>query len=189
MLKIRGILIKGFDTLHATAISFFSTLNVNTEEELKQKRTKKLPSALKQSVLNSFVTRTADALQPTSQNEDIKNELWLDMYYPILDSLSSSLSTRFNDECVSSISNLSNLFIRAKFEKAVIDLAKIATTDIEKCFAEAKALFSNEACKKYDSLQSLMHIMIDKKYNFLYKTFYHLVTFLLTLPITSASCM
>ena len=33
-----------------------------------------------------------------------------------------------------------------------------------------------------------MHIMIEKKYNFLYKTFYHLVTFLLTLPVTSASC-
>ena len=33
-----------------------------------------------------------------------------------------------------------------------------------------------------------MHIMTEKKYNFLYKTFYHLVTFLLTLPVTSAPC-
>ena len=107
------------------------------------------------------------------------------MYYPVLDTLSSSLSTRFNDECVSLISNLSNLFIRAKFEKAVIELAKIAKIDIEKCVAEAKALFSNEACQK---CESLMHIMTKKKYNFLYKTFYHLVTFLLTLLVTLASC-
>ena len=110
------------------------------------------------------------------------------MYFPILVILSSSLSTRFNDECVSLISNLSNLFIREKFEKAVRELAKIAKIDIEKCVAEVKALFSNETCQKCDSLQSLMHIMIEKKYNFLYKTFYHLVTFLLILPVTSASC-
>ena len=64
---------KGFDTIHATAISFCSALNVNTEEELKQKQTKKLPSASQQSVFNSFVTRAANALQSTSQNEDIKN--------------------------------------------------------------------------------------------------------------------
>ena len=69
------------------------------------------------------------------------------MYYPVLDTLNSSLSTRFNDECVSLIINLSNLFIRVKLEKAVIELAKIAKIGIEKCVVEAKALFQMKHVK------------------------------------------
>ena len=62
------------------------------------------------------------------------------------------------------------------------------------CVAEGNLLFYNEAYRSADSalmsmpsLRYLATIMVTSKHNLLYKHFYQLVVFLVTLPVTSAS--
>ena len=54
------------------------------------------------------------------------------------------------------------------------------------CVAECKILFSNP--NTMSSLQQLATAMVTSKHSVLYKHFFALVHFFLTLPVTSASC-
>ena len=81
------------------------------------------------------------------------------------------------------------------FDNAVRQLCIIAKLDGDLCVAGRNMLFYNEAYRSADSasismssLQSLATTMVTLKHNLLYKHFYQLVVFILTLPITSASC-
>ena len=83
---------------------------------------------------------------------------------------------------------------RENFDNAVRQLSIIAKLDGDLCVAEGNMLFYNEAYRSADSasismssLQSLATTMVTLKHNLLYKHFYQLVVFTLTLPITSAS--
>ena len=73
-------------------------------------------------------------------------------------------------------------------------LCSIAKLDGDLCVAEGNLLSYNEAYRSADSammsmpsLQCLATTMVTSKHNLLYKHFYQLVVFLLTLPVTSAS--
>jgi hypothetical protein len=177
-----------FAAVYATAIAKCNELHINIMNERKAKRQKKLPAALKQSVLSSFVSRSADACDPCTPEEDMKNELRLDFYYPVIDTLSSSLSTRFNAECLSVLKNIAPILNGEDFDEAIKQLATIAQIDSDECLAEARQLFTDITYKNINSLQSLANIMIERKHSILYKNFFHLIVFLLTLPVTSASC-
>lgn len=83
------------------------------------------------------------------------------------------------------------------FDNAVRQLCSIAKLDGIYVLqsAEGNLLFYNEAYRSADSalmsmssLQCLATTMATLKHNLLYKHFYQLVVFLLTLPVTSASC-
>ena len=54
------------------------------------------------------------------------------------------------------------------------------------CVAECKILFSNP--NTMSSLQQIATAMVTSKHSVLYKHFFALVSFFLTLPVTSASC-
>jgi hypothetical protein len=82
------------------------------------------------------------------------------------------------------------------FENAVRQLCSIiAKLDGDLCVAEGNLLFYNEAYRSVDSalksmssLQCLATTMVTSKHNLLYKHFYQMIVFLLTLPVMSASC-
>jgi hypothetical protein len=77
------------------------------------------------------------------------------------------------------------------FDNAVRQLSEIAKLDADFCSAEGKQVLCNAIYKSADtvsSLRSMVTTMISLKHNIAYKSFYNLLVFLLTLPVTSASC-
>ena len=116
---------------------------------------------------------------------------------PVIDAASSSIDRRFNAECLSVLKHISLLMARGEnFDNAVRQLCIIAKLDGDLCVAEGNMLFYNKAYYRFadsasismSSLQSLATTMVTLKHNLLYKHLYQLVVFILTLPITSASC-
>ena len=73
-------------------------------------------------------------------------------------------------------------------------LASVAQIDVDLCIAEGRVmllLLNRDSCKSAESLPSLQGIacrMVEQKHNIIYKHFYAIIVFLLTLPVTSASC-
>jgi hypothetical protein len=68
---------------------------------------------------------------------------------------------------------------------------EIAKLDADFCSAEGKQVLRNAIYKSADtvsSLRSMVTTMISLKHNITCKNFYNLLVFLLTLPVTSASC-
>ena len=96
---------------------------------------------------------------------------------------------------MSVLRHISSLMARGEnFDNAVRLLCGIAKLDEDLCVAEDNLLFYNEAYRSIDSalmsmlsLQCLATTIVTSKHNLLYKHFYQLVVFLLTLPVTSAS--
>ena len=77
------------------------------------------------------------------------------------------------------------------FEPAVRPLCSIAKLDADQCLANSKLLFANaiyESIEVKSSLQRWTATMVELQHNKLYKHYYALMIFLLTLPVTSASC-
>lgn len=80
------------------------------------------------------------------------------------------------------------------FESAVRELSSVAQLDADLCAAEGRIVMLHkdtytlpEAATK-PSLQSIASKMVSLKHSAVYKNFYALIVFLLTLPVTSATC-
>jgi len=127
-----------------------------------------------------------------SPEAQLKNELKLDFYYPVLDAITVSLQSRFNAESVIIVEHISSvLSLNDKFESSVKQLSLLARLDGDLCVAEGKMVLANENCKSSDGIITLQRIsssMVQLKHSVVYKNFFRLIVFLLTLPVTSASC-
>ena len=73
-------------------------------------------------------------------------------------------------------------------EAAVRQLSKLAQLDGDICVTEGQVLFCNDVYRFLDSLQTFTQTMIASNHSIVYKNFFPLIKYLLTLPVTSASC-
>ena len=116
----------------------------------------------------------------------------------MLDAVIVSLGSRFNSECVAVIEGISSV-IRPKcdysYETAIrqLGLCDVAKIDSDRCLAEAKQLRNLRPdlfCMKdgVTNLRQITATMIEMKYSVVYKSFYNLLVYLMTLPVASASC-
>ena len=123
-----------------------------------------------------------------SAEEELENRTELDFFLPVIDAASSYIDRRFNVECLSVLKHISSLMARGEnFDNAVRLLCSIAKLDGDLCVAEEAYRYADCALMSMPSLQCLATTMVTSKNNLLYKHFYQLVVFLLTLPVTSAS--
>lgn len=79
----------------------------------------------------------------------------------------------------------------SNFECAVHQLSKQAKLDGNSCVAEGKLLFCNEIYRSPESVANLhafASVMIAHSHKIAYKNVYALIVYLLTLPVTSATC-
>ena len=91
--------------------------------------------------LNSFLTKTSDAVEVPSATaeQQLSNQVKLDFFLPVLDVVSSSLSTRFNAECASIIKHISLVrTMTENFDVAVRQLCSIVKSDGDLCMAEIR---------------------------------------------------
>jgi len=150
-------------------------------------------------LLTSFLTKAFDAVTAVtsgqaspSYDELLRNEIKVDFFLPVLDTVYSNLTTRFNEDCVAVLTHLSAVMTMSiDFDNSVKKLCAIAKLDADLCIAEGKLLFCNAEYKSADticSLQCFATKMVTLQHSILYKNFYALINFLLTLPVTSASC-
>ena len=186
-----------FKHLFATAKLRCDELSIDMMKATDKPRKRKVPTALRGScMLSSFLTLSSDAVPSNSAEQELENRTKLDFFLPVIDAASGSIDRRFNAECLSVLKHISSLMARGEnFDNAVRQLCSIAKLDGDLCVAEGNLLFYNEAYRSADSalmsmsiLQCLATAMAPLKHNLLYKHFYQLVVFLLTLPVTSASC-
>jgi hypothetical protein len=185
-----------FKRLFARAKLRCEELNIDMVKAKDKPRKRKVSTGLQGCMLSSFLTHSSDAVPFNSAEEELENRTKLDFFLPVIDAASSSIERRFNAECLSVLKHISSLMAKGEnFENAVRQLCSIAKLDGDLCVAEGNLLFYNEAYRSVDSalksmssLQCLATTMVTSKHNLLYKHFYQLVVFLLTLPVTSASC-
>lgn len=98
-----------YSRLYSDASNRCSVLGIDFSASVGKKRKTILPASFRDSVLDSFVTRSSDALTSSthlSATEQAKRALKVDFYLPVLDALTVSLNTRFNAESMTVIKNL-----------------------------------------------------------------------------------
>jgi hypothetical protein len=104
----------------------------------------------------------------------------------------ASLDSRFNSDCVSVIEGISSVVkFHHNYEFSIRKLCELAMIDSDMCVADAKHLRSAPLCVAYanvTSLRQLASTMIEMKHSVVYKHFFSLVVYLMTLPVTSAAC-
>lgn len=189
-----------FEQMYSASENKCSTLGIDyscsDRATGKRRKISLLAALIGSMVLDSFVTKSSDAIkQHLSQAEQLKNEMNLDFYLPVLDTLIMSLNTRFNDESVAMINNISAILTATpddeQFSNAIKSLGNIARVDSDVCLAEGKLLFQHDMYNKSAgkcTLRDLANTMITQQHNVAYSNFFNLILFLLTLPVTSASC-
>lgn len=181
-----------FNCVYDSAAQMAATLGISILAA-GNKRKKSRPTTLQGFVMDSFVTNSHDALTASSEEEGLKNELRVDFFFPVLDRVATSLASRFNSECVT-VMKLISSFVQFgdNFEDCTKQLASLARIDVNLCVAESNMIMlhkdSYTLADSAPSLQSVACKMVELKHSVVYKHFYALVVFLLTLPVTSASC-
>ena len=182
-----------FQCIYDDAAKTCTKLGIEISAAGIKSRKKSRPTTMQDFVMDRFVTASSDALPSNSYEEQMKNELRVDFYFPVLDAVAASLNSRFNSDCTK-VMKLISSFVRfgEDFEDAVRQLASVAQIDVDLCNAEGRAMLlykdSYRSAEALPSLQSIACRMVELKHNVIYKHFYALVVFLLTLPVTSASC-
>jgi hypothetical protein len=181
-----------FERLYAAVTGRCTQLGINIEKGQSKKRARNVPTHLQNCVLDRFLTTSSDAC---AGGDKVKQVLQLDMFFPVLDTVTVSLDSRFNPECVTVIESISvvlRLEVDDNFDLAVKNLCVIAKLDADLCIADSKQMIASRpfGCeyKSLVTLHSLSQKMIECKHSIVYKNFYSLVVFLQTLPVTSASC-
>ena len=106
----------------------------------------------------------------------------------MLDTVATSVKSRFNSDCTTLMRLISFLQFGDDFEDSVRQLASVAQIDVDLYTAEAsvKKLYrdSYNSTESVTTLQSISCTMVTLKHSVVYKHFYELVVFLLTLPVT-----
>lgn len=117
----------------------------------------------------------------------------MDFFIPVLDAVLVALDCRFNTDCVTVIESVSSVIkFDQNSESAIRKLCTFAKIDSDLCVADAKHLLHGELfCNIYQNLTSLRDLlskMIALKHSVVYKHFFNLIVYLVTLPVTSAAC-
>ena len=109
-----------------------------------------------------------------------------------------SLRSRFNSECTKLLKLISSVVQYGdNFDESVRQLASLAQLNANLCVAEGNVLMKNKDYKPPEdatasdsppTLQSITSKMVALGHSAVYRNFYALAVFLLTLPVTSASC-
>lgn len=180
-----------FDNMFDLASKCCADLDIDIDSRRKRKKAR-LPASLQNCVMNSFLTKASDASTSGSVENNVKQDIKVDFVIPVLDAISTSLNSRFNEECMTVVRHMSSVMsFNDKFEQAVQQLSMLAKLDADICIAEGKLLFCNNVYRTPgigSSLQSFASTMVSNNHNAIYKHFYSLIVYLLTLPVTSAAC-
>lgn len=180
-----------FDHLVDLATSYCTDFGIDIESKRKRKKAK-LPASLQNSVMDSFLTKASDVCALTDGENSAKKDIKVDFFIPVLDAVSTSINSRFNEDCMKVVRHISSvLSFTDRFEQAVRQLSKLAKLDADICIAEGKLLFRNDVYNTPNiasSLQCFVSTMVGNNHCVAYKHFYSLLVYLLTLPVTSAAC-
>ena len=170
-------------------------IDLRSEATTKPKRKRQFPPSLQNCVMDTFLTKTSDAvvsnqgLNRDPAEDELRREVRLDFFIPVLDTVGLALKSRFNAECMTVVRYISCVMKRDdNFEAAVRQLSKLAQLDGDVCVTEGQLLFCNDVYRSLDSLQTFTQTMIASNHSIVYKNFFSLIKYLLTLPVTSASC-
>lgn len=110
----------------------------------------------------------------------------------MLDLCLGALDSRFGSISNAVIKYISSVFTTSpQFESDVTHLCVVAKIDAGLCVAQGKLLLDKPDYKPPNaptSLQNFATKMISLQHHVTYKQYYQLVTYLLTLPISSATC-
>jgi hypothetical protein len=95
---------------------------------------------------------------------------------------------KFNDDCVQVVTHITFVFLASSRLDGVLKLANTAMLDGDLCVVKAQ-LFTEHA--HYGSTNNLLNLaqqILCEMHHKAYKHFQQLVVYLLTMPVTSASC-
>jgi hypothetical protein len=127
-------------------------------------------------------------LMPIFWNDSLK---WI-FFNPVLDAVLVSLESRFGHSSSTVIKYISSaLTLSSDFDNDITHLCKVAKLNAGICCTQGKLLLDRPDYKSPNvatSLQSLASKMIALNHHVIYKQYYQLVVYLLTLPVTSATC-
>ena len=179
-----------FERIHATAANLCSRLGVECNEKPKRKRA--VPSSLRDCVMDRYLTSASDgAVRELSDDDQLKQQLKMDFYYPVLDATAVSLSTRFGSKSTTILKHAACvLALKENYENSIGQLCAVAKLDAGLCVAQGKMLLSRAEYKppnESKTLQCLASTMITLGHHVTYRHYFDLVIFLLTLPVTSAT--
>jgi len=120
--------------------------------------------------------------------EVLKTKLRVDFFCLVMDVMKAAIGRRFNDNCVQVITHISAVFPASLRPDGVRKLANMAQLDGDLCVAEAELLATHAQYGSTTSLINLAQQMVREMHHKAYRHCYQLVVYLLTLPVTSASC-
>ncbi len=140
--------------------------------------------------MNRYITDSSSAVATSDMlpEEVLKTKLRVDFFRPVMDAMKVAINRRFNDDCVQVIAHISSVFPASVRLDGVRKLANMALLDGDLCAAEAEMLATHKQYGATNSLLNLAQQMVREKHHKAYKHHYQLIIYLLTLPVTSASC-
>ena len=148
--------------------------------------------------MDRFLTMSSEAVASGSAEEKLRNEMRLDFFLPVLDTFLMSLRSRFNSECTKVLKLISSVVqCGDNFNESVRQLASLTQLNADLCVAEGNVLMKNKDYRPSEdetasdpppTLQRITSKMVTSGHSAVYRNFYALAVFLLTLPVTSASC-
>jgi hypothetical protein len=154
------------------------------------KRNRKVPASLQNCQMDRYLTDSSSAATTPDMlpEEALKTKLRIDFFRPVMDVMKAAIGRRFNEDCVQVITHISSVFPASLRPDGVRKLANMAQLDGDLCVAEAELLATHAQYGSTTSLVNLAQQMVHEMHNKAYRHCYQLVVYLLTLPVTSASC-
>jgi Domain of unknown function (DUF4371)/hAT family C-terminal dimerisation region len=178
-----------FDSIFERALVRCGVLDIAiTQRSAKRNRT--VPASLQNYQMDRYLTESsAAATTPDMLPEEVlKTKMRVDFFRPVVDVIKAAIERRFNDDCVQVITNISAVFPTSLRPNGVRKLANMAQMDGDLCVTEAQLLARHTQYSLITSLVDLAQLMVHELHHKAYRHFYKLVVYLLTLPVTSASC-
>ena len=154
------------------------------------KRTRKVPASLQNCLMNRFLVDSSSAATTLDMlpEQVLKTKLRIDFFRPVMDAMKMAIERRFNADCVQVITHISAVFPASLRQDGIRTLSNMAKLDCDLCVAEAQLLATHAQYDHTTTLIDLAQQMVCEKHHMAYKNVYQLVIYLLTLPVTSASC-
>ena len=154
------------------------------------KRTRKVPASLQNCLMDRFLVDSSSAAITIDMlpEQVLKTKLRIDFFRPVMDAMKMAIERRFNADCVQVITHISAVFPASLRQDGIRTLSNMAKLDGDLCVAEAQLLATHAQYDHTTTIIDLAQQMVREKHHMAYKNVYQLVIYLLTLPVTSASC-